>query len=233
MAGHNWAPQSPDLSGYAPQSPDLSPYKAKLATNINNKPSTTSWSPQSPDISGLQPQQPPQQNHPQPSNFSLDSGWDQKPHSFGPGSHPYPTQYQQYPQQPTSYPPFYNDHPSMPSTRAQRVKEEDLEWKPQLPHNHFTPEQTHSPLDIKTPTSHGPKRMDTRGIEVKTKFPTARIKRIMQADEDVGKVAQVTPVVIGKSSFPSIISPPHRRCYCKFPSNMSLIRHQPRHSNCS
>lgn len=43
-------------------------------------------------------------------------------------------------------------------------------------------------------------KMDTGGIEVKTKFPTARIKRIMQADEDVGKVAQVTPVVMGTCS---------------------------------
>jgi hypothetical protein len=34
--------------------------------------------------------------------------------------------------------------------------------------------------------------------EVKTKFPVARIKRIMQADEDVGKVAQVTPVAVCK-----------------------------------
>lgn len=39
------------------------------------------------------------------------------------------------------------------------------------------------------------------GIEVKTKFPVARIKRIMQADEDVGKVAQVTPVAVCKSAF--------------------------------
>ena len=36
------------------------------------------------------------------------------------------------------------------------------------------------------------------GIEVKTKFPVARIKRIMQADEDVGKVAQVTPTAVCK-----------------------------------
>ncbi|KAF2400611.1 histone-fold-containing protein, partial [Trichodelitschia bisporula] len=36
-------------------------------------------------------------------------------------------------------------------------------------------------------------------IEVRTKFPVARIKRIMQADEDVGKVAQVTPVVVSKA----------------------------------
>lgn len=30
------------------------------------------------------------------------------------------------------------------------------------------------------------------------KFPVARIKKIMQADEDVGKVAQATPVLICK-----------------------------------
>ena len=35
-------------------------------------------------------------------------------------------------------------------------------------------------------------------VEVKTKFPVARIKRIMQADEDVGKVAQVTPIAVCK-----------------------------------
>jgi hypothetical protein len=45
------------------------------------------------------------------------------------------------------------------------------------------------------------------GIEVKTKFPVARIKRIMQADEDVGKVAQVTPVVVGKSPLPLPLPP--------------------------
>lgn len=32
-----------------------------------------------------------------------------------------------------------------------------------------------------------------------TKFPVARIKRIMQKDEEVGKVAQATPVVISKA----------------------------------
>ncbi|KAL2181237.1 uncharacterized protein P884DRAFT_288484 [Thermothelomyces heterothallicus CBS 202.75] len=36
-------------------------------------------------------------------------------------------------------------------------------------------------------------------ITVKTKFPTARIKRIMQADEEVGKVAQQTPIAVGKA----------------------------------
>lgn len=37
------------------------------------------------------------------------------------------------------------------------------------------------------------------GVVIKTKFPVARIKRIMQADEDVGKVAQVTPVIVSKA----------------------------------
>lgn len=40
------------------------------------------------------------------------------------------------------------------------------------------------------------------GIEVKTKFPVARIKRIMQADDDVGKVAQVTPTAVCKLPHP-------------------------------
>lgn len=34
---------------------------------------------------------------------------------------------------------------------------------------------------------------------VRTRFPTARIKRIMQADEEVGKVAQQTPIAVGKA----------------------------------
>ncbi|KAJ3159553.1 hypothetical protein HDU86_001562 [Geranomyces michiganensis] len=33
----------------------------------------------------------------------------------------------------------------------------------------------------------------------KTKFPVARIKKIMRTDDDVGKVAQVTPVLISKA----------------------------------
>jgi hypothetical protein len=37
---------------------------------------------------------------------------------------------------------------------------------------------------------------NTDHITIKNHFPVARIKRIMQADDDVGKVAQVTPVVV-------------------------------------
>ncbi|KAK5110195.1 hypothetical protein LTR62_006191 [Meristemomyces frigidus] len=37
------------------------------------------------------------------------------------------------------------------------------------------------------------------GVHLKTSFPVARIKRIMQADEDIGKVAQVTPHVVSRA----------------------------------
>lgn len=36
-------------------------------------------------------------------------------------------------------------------------------------------------------------------VKITHHFPVARIKRIMQADDDVGKVAQVTPVVVSKA----------------------------------
>ncbi|KAI8918132.1 hypothetical protein BC831DRAFT_483051 [Entophlyctis helioformis] len=35
--------------------------------------------------------------------------------------------------------------------------------------------------------------------KVNTRFPAARIKKIMRLDEDVGKVAQVTPHMISKA----------------------------------
>jgi len=33
----------------------------------------------------------------------------------------------------------------------------------------------------------------------KTRFPMARIKKIMQTDEDVGKISQATPILISKA----------------------------------
>lgn len=50
------------------------------------------------------------------------------------------------------------------------------------------------PIAMRDPDDPGP----SLGIEVKTKFPVARIKRIMQADEDVGKVAQAAPTAVCK-----------------------------------
>lgn len=35
--------------------------------------------------------------------------------------------------------------------------------------------------------------------KIKTHFPAARIKKIMQSDEEIGKVAQATPVIVGRA----------------------------------
>ncbi|KAL4992347.1 histone-fold-containing protein [Aspergillus falconensis] len=61
--------------------------------------------------------------------------------------------------------------------------------------------QYQEPVKLEDPSEpvERPKLDPAAGIEVKTKFPVARIKRIMQADEDVGKVAQVTPIAVSKA----------------------------------
>lgn len=41
--------------------------------------------------------------------------------------------------------------------------------------------------------------MSTPKREIKTRFPVARIKRLMQSDDEIGKVAQATPVVVAKA----------------------------------
>lgn len=60
------------------------------------------------------------------------------------------------------------------------------------------PQEPAGPLEPLEPLE-PPKVYPAASIEVKTKFPVARIKRIMQADEDVGKVAQVTPIAVSKA----------------------------------
>ena len=66
------------------------------------------------------------------------------------------------------------------------------------------------------------------GIEVKTKFPVARIKRIMQADEDVGKVAQVTPTAVCKLSLKDVVC-----LFVALGTNQRFCVSQPKHSNSS
>ncbi|KAI9804090.1 MAG: hypothetical protein M1825_001492 [Sarcosagium campestre] len=68
----------------------------------------------------------------------------------------------------------------------------DGDWLPTTTPSRPKRKQGQTPVATPPPPS-------TPSVEVKTKFPVARIKRIMQADEDVGKVAQVTPVVVSKA----------------------------------
>lgn len=67
------------------------------------------------------------------------------------------------------------------------------------PEPEFKPEPVELEQPIKEEVTEEVKSRPGEGIEVKTKFPVARIKRIMQADEDVGKVAQVTPIAVSKA----------------------------------
>ncbi|KAK8238540.1 putative CBF/NF-Y family transcription factor [Phyllosticta capitalensis] len=78
-----------------------------------------------------------------------------------------------------------------------KLEAEDQVWSPQKPHIAMDPLQSSNGQSIKSHNDLAPGVAE--GIEVRTKFPAARIKRIMQADEDVGKVAQVTPHVVAKA----------------------------------
>lgn len=77
--------------------------------------------------------------------------------------------------------------PAQESKYIEPADPEPMEPEPEEYEEHEEPEEPAKP----TPGA---------GIEVKTKFPVARIKRIMQADEDVGKVAQVTPIAVCRYS---------------------------------
>ncbi|KIV82763.1 hypothetical protein PV11_04844 [Exophiala sideris] len=106
--------------------------------------------------------------------------------------------FQQPYQQPSYYPqgptPQYVD---MPRTRQRKAEDFDQDYNPngpatgmQLKTEPSNPTQSVMPIATADPS---------HGIDVRTKFPVARIKRIMQADEDVGKVAQATPTAVSKA----------------------------------
>jgi Dr1-associated corepressor len=87
-----------------------------------------------------------------------------------------------------------NTRPSKGGRRGKRGSdygEEDAEWQPD--EKKVKMEGGGSGDEMTRPSW-------AEGVDVRTKFPVARIKRIMQADEDVGKVAQVTPVVVCESN---------------------------------
>jgi hypothetical protein len=152
------------------------------------------YRPQSPDLSSTNFGHPDQTSH--LSNPAAG-------HSFG--------------YQPTSVPHFYEQpqyqQPSFPPPTAGFKSEQDDDWMPDAPQSTNKGgrkvKQEHQPYngsnapfstsafdhDIKSETMTDP----TLGCQIRTSFPVARIKRIMQADEDIGKVAQVTPTVVSRA----------------------------------
>ena len=164
-----------------------------------------SYAPQSPDLSGFQTfddpdpfstsYYPPQQTPYHPSY--LQQPLDQDLFSF---DHPPPQHQQQlFPNQ-QSFPNQYQP-PIMPPTNGKaksRAKSEEEEFAPKVPLKAKGAGRKSKKQKVEEEICEKPAPGVEEGIEVKTKFPVARIKRIMQADEDVGKVAQVTPTAVCK-----------------------------------
>ncbi|KAI1180173.1 hypothetical protein F4777DRAFT_364145 [Nemania sp. FL0916] len=137
-------------------------------------------------------QQPPYQPPPQPSYHSQ-------------AAPPYYLPYTDSPDSPNIPGPSQNAS-QQPRLHKQRVQQPQQSQPPQqsqqqvpLVFNEPTTPKTHNAMPrgkAAAPVAKEPEIMES---PVRTKFPTARIKRIMQADEEVGKVAQQTPIAVGKA----------------------------------
>jgi hypothetical protein len=134
----------------------------------------SSWAPQSPDLSSYHSADVDERVHPQHHGYR------------GSVSH----------QVPQHTPPLSSpsaQHTSVPRYSYQ-LKMQDADY---IPDASLAPQMQMQMPELGNGASGGsmlPPNIDS--ITIKNHFPVARIKRIMQADDDVGKVAQVTPVVV-------------------------------------
>lgn len=174
------------------------------------------YAPQSPDLSGYSAPGPTAQ-------YGQQSPYQHQPfqNSYQPPLLNTPLSPFQHHYQP---PPPTNLHPtSMPRRARAEPKDEDDEWTagPSAPTSARKAKKQKVEEEVGKPA---PGSLE--GIEVKTKFPVARIKRIMQADEDVGKVAQVTPTAVCEL-------PDFRLCAESTRSHMLTAVPQRKHSSSS
>ena len=200
---HDYRPRSPDLSGYAAPVPRHASYDSQSGfpvgyprTHRLSYDASPYFSPQSAQPSSYFGHQPHAQYAPQtysPQSETFES------HIQSPNSTRFS---QQLPKQrtPSSFsqpkPNFPRPQDTMPRRRKGSEEEEDYAPELSVPstRGRGRKRKSDNAMDAGTtmPTGADP----SQGIEVKTKFPVARIKRIMQADEDVGKVAQATPTAV-------------------------------------
>lgn len=152
------------------------------------------YRPRSPDLSSLQfppSTAPPDQYAPLTSPLAHRASYDASP--FFSSTYQRPTSASRTPQQYVPPIPLGGFDPDM-ARRSSRLATTDgvpIAAVPESFHTPYAVEPIAAPI---MPEETQPQ--PGSGIEVKTKFPVARIKRIMQADEDVGKVAQVTPIAV-------------------------------------
>ncbi|TGO11863.1 hypothetical protein BTUL_0100g00430 [Botrytis tulipae] len=178
--------------------------KSNLVNNNNNSPIITSSSSAS---SHSQPQPQPQyldQFQNTEATLSAQSPYDHRiPSPFTLGNDPVEIyQYNNNPQNPLYHESYTNQlDTTTRQPRQSRVKSQPIttasfnqshtpQYQPKMSFA-IAPQPPAAPPSNKNP--------NPDGIEIRTKFPVARIKRIMQADEEVGKVAQVTPVAVSKA----------------------------------
>jgi hypothetical protein len=122
---------------------------------------------------------------------------------------PYPQQQQQqsHYQQPQflkheDNDPDYNPHTAPAATPNKRIRRSKQEPSYSMPGNSAFGAQPYAmnrPGMPAMPIKSEPLPDPTLGCQLRTTFPVARIKRLMQADEDIGKVAQVTPTVVSRA----------------------------------
>lgn len=160
-------------SSYRPRSPDFSSFQPAYSAPVN-----TAYQPPAP--------------YPLASPIAQRASYDASPF-FSP-------QYQQRPPVVNSRIPQQYVPPSAPydanSDMSRRTTRSSTAAQQQAQQGQQAVFETRIPPAPPAQPVEPPKPKPWDGIEVKTKFPVARIKRIMQADEDVGKVAQVTPVAV-------------------------------------
>ena len=163
-----------DFEGtYAPQSPDLSGFQT---SNEPNTFSQTSYYP------------PQQQSHHFPNQYGPQ---DVNPESFNFNTHQFSAPHAQVAQDP--YQSF--TMPANGRSKASASYEDDY-YAPDNPAVKGGSGRKSKKAKVEEDICDKLAPGVEEGIEVKTKFPVARIKRIMQADDDVGKVAQVTPTAV-------------------------------------
>jgi len=204
---NNYRPRSPDLATYKPQPPRLGSYESQTGlpvgydlTHRASFDASPYFSPQTPQASqSYFPQQPEAAYN--PLNFVPPS---QSP-SYLPQSTAQPPSLTPLPRVPIkslSQPPpgFPDTTGEMPRKRISDDEQDDM-YMPQGSTVAGGRAAKKRRPDNATQTAPGRSGLGpSLGIEVKTKFPVARIKRIMQADEDVGKVAQATPTAVCEST---------------------------------
>ena len=170
-------------SSYAPRSPDLSAYHSSMPAPPAAAPQQSYYPPA--DHSQQQPLHSPafQQSYTIQQNTPV-SPYGNAPHlKYEP---------------PTPNSAF--NRPSLVQAQKHRISANDMDEEWTAPEPAKRGRKSKKPKVEAVDYGDKPAPGVEEGIEVKTKFPVARIKRIMQADEDVGKVAQVTPTAVCKFS---------------------------------